>query len=396
LTKATPFFGRRQFLRAAAAGGGSMLAGANGLLRCLGTEPQEDGAFRGGKLIRTIDFVDEANIETNTISGTELDGRLYTDLSTLKPGQSTVPAKNFYVRTRASNLLPASAEWQINVTGADPARRVPISEIKSLEQPIGIHLLECAGNTKAFHFGLMSAASWSGVPLSKFFAKFQLQPATRYVLISGFDRYETESAYSVPGASWIFTLDQLISSNAFLATVMDSQPLTRDHGAPVRLFVPGWYGCACIKWVDEIAFLSDDASPATSQMREYAARTHQQGVPEHARDFKPAQIQFAATPIRVEQWSVQNATKYRVVGILWGGTEKVRRLQIRFNPEEDYVPVDHLTPSSDDTWSYWSHVWSPKESGNYSIRLRIQDPVVATPRLDSGYYVRTVQIERGA
>ena len=37
---------------------------------------------------------------------------------------------------------------------------------------------------------------------------------------------------------------------------------------------PGWCGCACIKWVDRIERVADDA-PATSQMLEFAARTHQ-------------------------------------------------------------------------------------------------------------------------
>ena len=64
------------------------------------------------------------------------------------------------------------------------------------------------------------------------------------------------------------------------------RPLTPDHGAPVRLVVPNWYGCACIKWVTHVEMVPDD-EPATTQMREFAARTHQNGVPARARDYQP-------------------------------------------------------------------------------------------------------------
>ena len=48
----------------------------------------------------------------------------------------------------------------------------------------------------------------------------------------------------------------------------------------------------------------DDSEPATSQMIEFASRTHQVGPPSLARDYAPAVIELAAAPIRVEQWEV--------------------------------------------------------------------------------------------
>jgi hypothetical protein len=217
------------------------------------------------------------------------------------------------------------------------------------------------------------------------------KPSATSVLISGFDRYQMKSSSSVPGASWIFKLDKLKSSGAFLATEMNGEPLTKDHGAPVRFMIPGWYGCSCIKWVTDIQFVSDDA-PATSQMREYAARTHQTGVPELARDYRPAAIQHAAIPIRVERWLVNEVIKYRIVGIHWGGSEAIRTLEIRFNPEEEYVQVDRFTPSPQDSWSFWMHAWSPRGTGTYLIRLRVPNLAVPTKRMDAGYYLRSVEI----
>jgi hypothetical protein len=210
-------------------------------------------------------------------------------------------------------------------------------------------------------------------------------------MVSGFDSYSGASLTSVAGADWVFTREQMKASKAFLATEMNGQPLTKDHGAPVRLVVPGWYGCTCIKWVNAITFVDENA-PATSQMQEFAKRTHQQGVPELARDYRPATIDQSAMPIRVEKWLVDGKIKYRVAGILWGGSRLVRVLEIRFNPEEDYVRVDNFSQTTNDPWTFWSHAWTPKAVGTYMIRLRVADPVVETKRLDSGYYVRSVEV----
>ena len=182
-------------------------------------------------------------------------------------------------------------------------------------------------------------AAWSGVPLTEILAEARRQSSATRVLVSGFDRYANPSVSSTPGASWVFTWQDMKSAKAFLATQMNGEPLTRDHGAPVRLVVPGWYGCTCIKWVDTIT-LVDDGAEATSQMQEYASRTAQKGTPRLAREYQPARIEQAAMPIRVEKWQVSDNIIYRVVGIAWGGSRPAPGLQIRFNPEEDFVPVE--------------------------------------------------------
>jgi hypothetical protein len=201
------------------------------------------------------------------------------------------------------------------------------------------------------------------------------------------------SRTSVPGASWIFSRDDLERAGAFLATHMNGAPLPRDHGFPVRLIVPGWYGCACIKWVDEIAFVPDTAE-ATTQMREYAARTHQRGQPALARDFAPATIDVAAMPVRVEKWAVDGRLEYRVVGIMWGGDKPTNALQIRFRPDEPFVPVtDCPLPETTRTWTLWSHAWRPAARRTYQIVLRVDDPSIRTRRLDLFFYVREVRID---
>lgn len=355
---------------------------------------QDRDAFFGGEFLGILAFSREAKIPLDTSLGEDLDARLYTDLSKLSPDlhQPALPTERFYIRTRASSLLRPGDLRVINLFSQNNLvpQRIGVDLLQKQAHSMGLHLLECAGNSREACFGLISVADWTGVPLAELLERVGSSRPTARVLVSGFDQYDSTSLTSQPGASWIFSQEQVHSSGAFLATEMNGRPLTRDHGAPVRLVVPGWYGCTCIKWVNEIRIVAEDAEP-TSQMLEFALRTHQQGSLKLARDYQAATIDLAAMPVRVEQWRVEGKIKYRVLGILWGGSKPARRLEIRFNPEEDYVPVD-LNQTTIDPWTLWSYPWTPAAPGSYLIRLRVADPGVRTRRLDMGFYVREVEI----
>jgi len=383
---------RREFLKVSLLAGGTLLVGFDKMSWLEPSTGEDKDRFQGGKQLGILDFVGESPAPLDTALGADLDGRLYTDLSRATPEDVVTPTEKFYIRTRASELLESQKPWLIRLGGlVDQPLNLTLEELKRMVKPAGLHLMECAGNGRTARFGMLSVADWAGAPLPEVLGVVKIKPQATRVLISGFDRYLTKSKTSIPGASWIFTLEELRSSKAFLAMEMNGQPLLKDHGAPVRLVVPGWYGCTCIKWVNEITLVHDDVE-ATSQMQEFATRTLQLGVPRLAKDYRAASMDQAAMPIRVEKWVVDGKIKYRVVGILWGGARPVKVLEIRFNPEEDYVPVDSFQQTTNDLWSFWTHAWTPKRPGIYMIRLRVKDPPVPTRRLDKGYYLRSVEI----
>ena len=343
-------------------------------------------------MLGLVHFDDENIVPASTRMGEELDGRLYTDLSRVSASRLVTPVSEFYVRTASSRLLPDPARWKVAVDdGTGPISQLNIQSLRDAAKPMGTHLMECAGNVRLTRFGLMSAANWSGVPIEEVLGRAKVKAGSSWIEISGFDEYAGQSASSMPGASWIFPMQALREAHAFLATGMNGQPLTRDHGAPVRLVVPGWYGCSCIKWVDRMALVGDDAE-ASSQMREYAIRTLQQGVPQMARDFEPATIDSAAMAVRIEKRLVDGKLRYRVVGILWGGSELIRTLKIRFNADEEWTLVEGFRQLKLDPWTVWTHTWIPRAPGRYTIRLAITDPPVRARKLNLGLYDRSVNI----
>ena len=351
-----------------------------------------------GRLLGTIPFAAPGarRAPLERLLGKGLDARLFTDLSTLgnPPSDLITPNDRFYVRTAAP--------------GARPRPGIDFARLERTPGPVrvGPYLMECAGNSDPANFGLMSVATWTGFPMPNVIEQLAGDRTGRRILVSGTDP-AGPSATSVPGASWIFSREDL--ERAVLAVQMNDAPLPADHGGPVRLVVPGWYGCACIKWVDRIERIADDA-PATSQMLEFAARTHQPFDPAavaaslragahdpgalKARDFVPATIETAAMPVRVEKWRVNGRLEYRITGIIWGGSTPTSALSIRFKSGGPWTRVEQCPlPASTLTWSLWTHIWRPDAPGRYEIVLRVDDSSIRTRRLDLFFYVREISID---
>ena len=383
---------RRQVLRWGLRAGGLFLLGGLGLplgaRRGLGQAADTGRRGAGGfELLDIVPFADEGRNFVGVLGGEGRDGRRAHDLTRLTSKRLVTPTEEFFIRTRHPAALGSPDGWTISVEGlVDEPRTLHVEQLEAMRVPLGVHLCECAGSTRNSGFGLMSAADWEGVPLTGLLSQLAAAPGSR-VLVSGVD----PETGAFPGGNWIFHPEELAAAGAALATRMNGAPLPADHGRPVRLVMPGWYGCCWVKWVDRIVFVADVAQ-ATSQMREFAGRTHQAGIPKLARDYRPATVDSAAMPVRVEMWRGPDGIFYRLVGVTWGGSDPTARPSVRLGPDGPYVPVERFEPDSASTWTLWSHLWRPERPGRYAIELRFEDPALLTRRMDAGHYRRSVVI----
>jgi len=203
----------------------------------------------GGRQVGVVPFDGaERVMPFHTLVGSGLDARLSTDLSDLTADTLVTATSKYFIRTSAPD--PGNdprAPWTIRLTGlVTDATALPLDELERHAHSTDPILTECAGNTSRAGFGLMSAATWSGARVADVVKKAGVRAGANRVRISGVDRHAATSTSSLPGAGWVFTFDQLESSGALLATRMNGEPLTPDHGRPVRLVVPVLYVWACI------------------------------------------------------------------------------------------------------------------------------------------------------
>ena len=374
---------RRTFLRGGVTiGGVAFLGGTQTLVEAVAAQSC-DGTARGElvDVLRLHGDTARATPYGQILGGSGLDARRFTDLSRLQPDRLVTPTPEIFLRTAAPAALDPSGAWPL-----------PIARWRDQARPMGAHLIECSGNTDPDNFGLMSVCEWEGVPLTEVLASLPPTRDATAVLVSGLDDPDS-SRSSRAGASWVFPLEAVAKTGAFLAFGVNGEPLPLDHGAPVRLVVPGWYGCTWIKWVHGLRLVGPD-EPVTSQMIEFSLRTHQRTLPTLARDYEPPVIDLAAMPIRVEQRRVEGRIEYRVVGIVWGGDRPVNQLQIRLRAGERPTPLTICpAPGTHRTWSLWDYRWCPTSPGVYSIALTAADPSIRTRRLDVSFYVRRVLIQ---
>src|SRR5262249_24336014 len=132
---------RRRFLKLTSLGSGAVLSGFETAASRI-PEPEEKGEGSSGG-----PFVNEGLVERDAAFGNELDGRLYSSLGRMDEKNLVTPEERFYLRTRASRILPEAGSWKVKVDGLTAAKRsVWIAEFESLDKPLGLHLVECAGN----------------------------------------------------------------------------------------------------------------------------------------------------------------------------------------------------------------------------------------------------------
>lgn len=337
-----------------------------------------------------LPFLYEGTLPIGTTFGQELDGRRLTDLSKIKSARDLTRSDDFYIRTRASLRLPHPSRWRIAMKG--PHLSIEIDPLRAAGTIVhtGPCVAECAGNGRRVHCGLMSQATWSGIPLPGLLTSVGLSTPGYRVLISGFDSYEKPSATSVAGASWIFSPKDL--SRAILATRMNAKPLSPDHGAPVRLVVPGWYGCCWIKWVNRIELVDDDCD-ATSQMIEYASRTGQTSPHAEARSYSPAIVEFGAVATSVRKIDAKAARHYDLDGLAWGGSHASAptTLTLTVGPESEAIKLEH--PHAEYAWTRWTHRWLPQTGGDHWISLHRKIPDQARTDVRSAKYARCCNFE---
>ncbi len=349
-----------------------------------------------GEFLGVVPFTKTEGLVFGQKSGKGLEGRRFFDLSSLSQERLITPADRFFIRTRAPQGLPPEEEWKLRVRlyGEGPSL-IGLDWLHERQRDLGVHLIEGTSNRLANGFGAISAARWTGVPVTELLAGYEADPYPYGLLISGYDRHPRMVPGEQAGASWIFSFEQLEETGAFLATRMNGRPLTADQGAPVRLVVPGWFGCSCIKWVQDIVAVDSEAG-VTSQMRQYARPLLVAGKPRYASLFPPAKIDLSAVAVRVERWRVEGEIVHRIVGIVWGGEQPVDRLSVRvisedFRGSTSMVPqpiTDYSAPANTRSWALWSHTVKLNQPGRYRIAFVVPDRTVAAKRLVRGKFSR--------
>jgi DMSO/TMAO reductase YedYZ molybdopterin-dependent catalytic subunit len=257
-------------------------------------------------------------------------------------------------------------------------RHWSLAELRALPQRTVRTTLECAGNGRAgfrprypsmpWTYGGVSTAEWTGVPLRTVLKDTDAKAAREVVFIGadrGFDSgVEHHFARSL-------SLADALREEVLLAWAMNRQPLAPQHGAPLRLVVPGWFGMASVKWLQRIELLE---RPFDGYQQEtgykYKKREGEDGVP-----VRHAKVKSLVTPPGIPDWytgrRLLDAGLVTIEGRAWSGAGvAVQRVELGIDGEWREAGVE---PASERfAWQRWRCDWEA-ERGEHELACRATD-----------------------
>jgi sulfane dehydrogenase subunit SoxC len=154
---------------------------------------------------------------------------------------------------------------------------------------------------------------------------------------------------------------------------MNGAPLPPQHGAPLRLVVPGWYGMTHVKWLREITVV---AEPFRGYQNATAYRLAidpgEPGEPV-TRILPRALMTPPGFPDFMTRTRFADRGEHRIAGRAWSGWAPVTGVEISTDAGMTWYEAQ-LGPEPDAyAWRAWSFVWRVSEPGTYELAARARD-----------------------
>lgn len=285
--------------------------------------------------------------------------------------QAITPAPSVYVRSNFETPT-AHADWSILVSG-DVAQvtRVSLDALAAMPQHEVLMTMECAGNWRLgmdpvpagepWQYGAVSTTRWRGVSLATVLAQAMPASTAVEVLACGADSGPRDDAAGVVRFERALPLEVAMHPDTLVATHMNGDPLTAEHGAPVRLVVPNWYGMASVKWLAGVQLLS---APYTGYFQQ------QRYVYEMDGDVRPVTRALVKSMI-VSPLPQQITTRHCTVrGWAWSGSGPITLVEVAVNERWSRATV--AAPASPYAWTPFS-LEAELPTGDVMLRSRATD-----------------------
>jgi sulfane dehydrogenase subunit SoxC len=264
--------------------------------------------------------------------------------------------------------------------------------------------MECAGNGRAriephvvsqpWLLEAVGTARWRGTPLAPLLEEAGVREGAVEVLFTGLDRGvegEEEQWYarSLP-------LDGALGDDVILAYEINGAPLPPQHGFPVRLLVPGWYGMTSVKWLARVTVL-DQPFDGYQQRHSYRLRQEED---EDGEPLSRMRVRALMVPPGIPEFVSRarfvSAGACVLQGRAWSGVAEIERVEVSTDGGRTWADAE-LAPESLGRWAWraWRFVWQATP-GEHELCCRARDAAGNVQPLESpwnlgGYANNAVQ-----
>ena len=253
-------------------------------------------------------------------------------------------------------------------------RTLSLEDIKSRRRRSVWATLECGGNGASPGFmGAVGNVRWTGTPLAPLLKDCDpLKRGIEVVFFGADTKQETiRKKEFVQRFARSLHIADAMRDDILLAYEMNGEPLMKEHGFPLRLVVPGWYGIAWVKWLDRIEVL-DRRYMSKYMAREYVTLRGEETNGETL--WRETSVCFnnvksvIARAVRLPDGSV------RLTGAAWGNGTPMERVEIKIDDGPwQSARLEKKPVKSRYTWQFFTYDWENPTAGEHTIVSRAMD-----------------------
>jgi DMSO/TMAO reductase YedYZ molybdopterin-dependent catalytic subunit len=270
-------------------------------------------------------------------------------------------------------------DWQLRIGGlVRHPLELSLDELRSLPRQTMPVTLECAGNGRArlnprpmsqpWLVEAIGTARWTGTPLGPLLERAGLAPEAVEIVFTGADRgIQADEEHDYQRS---LSIADAMRPEVMLAYEMNGEPLQPQHGFPLRLLVPGWYGMTSVKWLRAIEAIGQ---PFTGYQQARAYH-YQREADDPGQPVSRIRARALMIPPGIPDYFTRRrfveAGRVRLFGRAWSGEGSVERVEVGVNG--DWSDAELGPPIGQFAWRGWSFEW-PATVGEYELSCRATD-----------------------
>jgi DMSO/TMAO reductase YedYZ molybdopterin-dependent catalytic subunit len=269
--------------------------------------------------------------------------------------------------------------------------------------------MECAGNGRArltprpvsqpWLVEAVGTADWTGVPLGLLLGESGVCPGAVDVVFTGADHGVERGVEQDYRRSLPLGVAQGSDPGVLVSYAMNGEPLPPQHGHPLRLVVPGWYGMAHVKWLRDITVI-DTSFAGFQQTVAYRIRHEAGDEGEPVTRIAPRALMIPpGFPDFMSRTRVVRPGAVSLEGRAWSGHAPVSAVEVSTDAGESWAQADLDPPSRSAgrawAWRAWRYTWEAT-FGDHVLMARATDADCRTQPLSQpwnrgGFAVNLVQ-----
>jgi DMSO/TMAO reductase YedYZ molybdopterin-dependent catalytic subunit len=275
-----------------------------------------------------------------------------------------------------------AAAWRLELGGlVERPLELSLDDLRRRETVTVPVTMECAGNGRAqldprpvsqpWLCEAVGTAAWTGTPLAPLLHEAGLRDGALEVVFSGIDRGVEGGVAQDYERS--LTVAEALDAGALLAWAIGDVPLPPQHGFPVRLVVPGWYGMTNVKWLRRITVV-DRPFQGYQQARGYRMRRHEDEAGEPVTRMRTRALMAPpGVPDFLTRRRYMEPGPQELTGRAWSGRAEIARVEVSADGGATWADAQLGGSPGPHAWRAWSYTWTPPGPGEYVLACRATD-----------------------